>query len=127
VQSTKPDLLRSESLDRVQELPSEPQSKRRVQAGFSEQLMTEIAKKCDYEIVARAQLDERAPRYSPIPETLGPKIRGFIESNYPNGLFTHQAEAIKALLGGSDVCLATSTASGKSLVFDSYRENLKDG
>jgi DEAD/DEAH box helicase domain-containing protein len=36
---------------------------------------------------------------------------------WPGGLYRHQAAALQAFLDGSDVCLATSTASGKSLVF----------
>jgi len=35
----------------------------------------------------------------------------------PNGIYRHQKEAIQAFLNGQNVCLATGTASGKSLAF----------
>jgi superfamily II DNA/RNA helicase len=38
-------------------------------------------------------------------------------SEYPEGIYSHQAQAIELLLAGNDVCLATPTASGKSLAF----------
>jgi DEAD/DEAH box helicase domain-containing protein len=40
-----------------------------------------------------------------------------LAGKYPNGLYGHQERGIRSILGGEDVCLATSTASGKSLVF----------
>ena len=35
----------------------------------------------------------------------------------PNGIYQHQYEGLRAFLDGKDVCVATGTASGKSLVF----------
>ena len=35
----------------------------------------------------------------------------------PSGIYRHQKEAIQAFLNGQNVCLATGTASGKSLAF----------
>ncbi len=40
-----------------------------------------------------------------------------IVSGYKNRVFGHQREAIEAFLAGRDVCLSTSTGSGKSLAF----------
>jgi DEAD/DEAH box helicase domain-containing protein len=53
----------------------------------------------------------------PIPEGLHPKLSRELHRLYPGGLYSHQSEAIRMLAEGSDVCLATPTASGKSLVF----------
>lgn len=36
---------------------------------------------------------------------------------YPKGIYLHQQTALKSILNGENVCLATGTASGKSLVF----------
>lgn len=38
-------------------------------------------------------------------------------SEYNNGIYQHQARAVAASLRGQNICLATPTASGKSLVF----------
>lgn len=59
-----------------------------------------------------------------MPEALQDGVRDFIARQYPKGLFGHQAKAIVAALGGNDVCLSTSTASGKSLVFMALASHL---
>ena len=48
---------------------------------------------------------------------LNTSLQAVLSSQFPKGLYSHQAEAIRAVLKGHDVCLATQTASGKSLVF----------
>ncbi len=44
---------------------------------------------------------------------LGPELAGTLEYD----LFTHQATALEALEAGENVCVATSTSSGKTLVY----------
>jgi len=51
-----------------------------------------------------------------VPAALHPETRARLMAQHHGGLYTHQARAIERGLKG-DVCLATSTASGKSLVF----------
>jgi len=41
----------------------------------------------------------------------------FLKESLSNGIYLHQKEALKAFLGGENICLTTGTASGKSLVF----------
>lgn len=48
---------------------------------------------------------------------LRPETRNMLRHAAPAGIFGHQHEAIAAVLRGEDVVVATSTASGKSLVF----------
>jgi DEAD/DEAH box helicase domain-containing protein len=48
---------------------------------------------------------------------LGAPARNLLACSAPNGVFHHQYEAVAASLAGHDVCVATGTASGKSLVF----------
>ncbi|MGB5218263.1 MAG: DEAD/DEAH box helicase [Smithella sp.] len=43
--------------------------------------------------------------------------RNFLSTTFPDGIYLHQKEAIKAVLGGNNVCMTTGTASGKSLPF----------
>ncbi len=52
-----------------------------------------------------------------LPDALHPTIRQLISGRYPNGLYSHQAAALETSLAGNDICLTTSTAGGKSLVF----------
>ncbi len=62
-------------------------------------------------------LPERPARLAPVPETVSPALAALISQRYPDGLFTHQAEAISKVLRGENVVIATATASGKSLSF----------
>lgn len=55
--------------------------------------------------------------YAAIPVRLHAELRSKLEKRFQSGLYSHQTAAITAALEGQDVCLATSTASGKSLVF----------
>jgi DEAD/DEAH box helicase domain-containing protein len=76
-----------------------------------------LAAQAGYRIVACAELPARAPRLAPVPERLRPTLKEHLVQAWPEGLYGHQAAALEAFLDGRDVCLATSTASGKSLVF----------
>lgn len=63
----------------------------------------------------------REPRAATLvdPQTvpLGEAARTVARELFPRGLFTHQADAVRAVASGADVCLATGTSSGKSLAF----------
>lgn len=89
-----------------------------------EEILLEIERKCrtildstGIETVDQRILPGRAPQYGLLPQELHPDLAQLVGSLAPGGLYTHQAEALAAVLGGKDVCLATATASGKSLVF----------
>jgi DEAD/DEAH box helicase domain-containing protein len=69
-----------------------------------------------YDIRASTTLPGRPAQYATIPNFLHPRIREYLKREFSQ-LYTHQAKGIEACLRGRDVCLATSTASGKSLVF----------
>jgi DEAD/DEAH box helicase domain-containing protein len=76
-----------------------------------------VIEDCGYLICDRHTMPGRNPIFSPSPARLHESLREKLRQLYPNGLYKHQADAIDAILDGKDVCLATSTASGKSLVF----------
>ncbi|MBW2005319.1 MAG: DEAD/DEAH box helicase, partial [Deltaproteobacteria bacterium] len=85
--------------------------------GYTEDSVTDIAIQAGFNINQRFELPGRDAIYQPVPPKLHNELRDLIVSTYPNGLYTHQSKAIEVAMGGEDVCLATSTASGKSLVF----------
>jgi DEAD/DEAH box helicase domain-containing protein len=72
-----------------------------------------------FEISESVTIPERSARRAKVPFGLMPTVRVAIAARYPNGLYAHQAEAIGRSLAGHDVCLATQTASGKTLVYQS--------
>jgi DEAD/DEAH box helicase domain-containing protein len=79
--------------------------------------VTPLAAEAGYQVVARAELEAREPHFATIPDRLVSPLRQHLLQAWPEGLYSHQAAALQAFLDGRDVCLATSTASGKSLVF----------
>lgn len=83
-----------------------------------------IALDAGYRIAATATLEGREPRYASIPQELSPQIGEHLNRTCPGGLYAHQAAALAGYLAGRDVCLATSTASGKSLVFQAAAAHL---
>lgn len=76
-----------------------------------------LAAESGYRVVAGAAEPGKAPRFAPAPECLALPVREQLAETYAAGIYEHQARALEAFVGGRDVCLATSTASGKSLVF----------
>ena len=63
------------------------------------------------------ELQGREARFAPLPGTVSARVAERVAASAPSGLYTHQALSIGRSLEGHDVCLATPTASGKSLVF----------
>ncbi len=70
-----------------------------------------------FALVGQTDLPARAARLVAPPSALDARVRARLEDAYPRGIYTHQAEALGLQADGHDVCLATPTASGKSLVF----------
>src|SRR5688572_5770098 len=70
-----------------------------------------------FDVIETATLPGRTASYAAVPDSLDPRVVATLESWHPQGLYSHQAEALAAATRGEDICLATHTASGKSLVF----------
>ena len=64
------------------------------------------------------RLAYREPSYGRLSHELTPALDRALESHGLLPLFTHQAEAIDAVLDGRDVVVATPAASGKSLCYN---------
>jgi len=69
------------------------------------------------ELAASHTIEGRAAQRRDVPRAILPAVQEAIVRQAPDGLYSHQAEAIELSLGGEDVCLATPTASGKTLAF----------
>ncbi len=64
-------------------------------------------------------LPARPARYADFPEQLQPRlIQALREKRGIHHLYTHQAEAIDAVLQGENICVVTPTASGKTLCYN---------
>jgi DEAD/DEAH box helicase domain-containing protein len=85
-----------------------------------------IAEQVGIRVADRIELPSRQAILVPPPTELHDDVRAYLTSHpkYQRGLYSHQGKAISAVLAGQDVCLSTSTASGKSLVFMSVAADL---
>lgn len=71
-------------------------------------------------VVESMRLPGAPAAYGAVPEVLDARVRQQLARRFPAGIFSHQAKALQLAGQGRSVCLATSTASGKTLVFTSY-------
>lgn len=69
------------------------------------------------EVIDEITLPGKMPKYAPVPNVVDPEVRESLTHACPLGLYSHQAQGLEMVLKGNDLCLATPTASGKSLVF----------
>jgi len=60
----------------------------------------------------------RPARYGGFPKELHPKLVEGLKARGINDLYTHQHDAVEAVLQGGDVCVVTPTASGKTLCYN---------
>lgn len=71
-----------------------------------------------WKVAAEIDLPGREPRYSKLnAASVSRHTLRFVEAQFPKGLYLHQADAIEKFSQGNNVCLATGTASGKTLLF----------
>ena len=67
-------------------------------------------------------LDDEVPareaRFAPLPDDLSPNVRDALHKRGLQQLYSHQAEAYALAAQGRDLCIATPTASGKSLCYN---------
>ncbi len=82
--------------------------------------LAEILTKTTLPSIESTIFSAREAVYAAVPADLHNNLRSELENRFQNGLYSHQAAAINAALQGNNVCLATSTASGKSLVFQAF-------
>jgi DEAD/DEAH box helicase domain-containing protein len=79
--------------------------------------LIEIIRDVGLNISDETEIAGRVPQFVPVPTELHPDVSAYLRGKHSNGLYKHQGVAIVESLKGRDICLSTSTASGKSLVF----------
>lgn len=82
-------------------------------------ILHRIAQSIHLQISEEISFSAKTARFSAIPTGLHSDVKTQINKLYPQGLYAHQAQAIDLGLAGRNVCIATSTASGKTLAFTS--------
>ena len=60
----------------------------------------------------------RPARFGAFPDRLNPKLVEALQRRGISAPYTHQDEAIEAVLAGEDICVVTPTASGKTLCYN---------
>jgi len=69
------------------------------------------------QVEAWERIPARLPRVQDMPDTISAKIKVALHKQGIDHLYEHQAVAIKKILQGENVVVATATASGKSLCY----------
>ena len=82
-----------------------------------DRVLADLAERLRQIAGASRTYDAREPVYAPWPATLDARIIAALEAFAPGGPFSHQRAAIDLALAGKNVCLATETASGKTLAY----------
>ena len=71
-----------------------------------------------HNMTAWKTMPAREARYAGYPERLHPKLVDGLKARGITNLYTHQRDAIDAVLDGGHVCVVTPTASGKTLCYN---------
>ena len=81
-----------------------------------------------WQVAATLTEDGRPPRYDSWERVpCGPNAMRYLKQAFPAGLYVHQAESLRRLATGANVCMTTATASGKSAVFYGRGVDVLDG
>jgi len=68
-------------------------------------------------IVSWTKTPQKAPEFAPFPTQIAAPLVEFLHAHGVISLYSHQYEAVDAILRGEDVVISTGTASGKSLCY----------
>lgn len=79
--------------------------------------LKKIIETSGYSVIDEVKVRGHNAKHGNIPDSLHEDVKEYLKNTYPKGLYSHQSYGIECVIKGEDVCLATSTASGKSLVF----------
>ena len=72
----------------------------------------------EFSVVESFEIPGREARFAEVPQFLhSSPVGSYLASKYPEGLWSHQSQAMEAVGLGENVVISTATASGKSLIF----------
>ncbi|MFN2483329.1 MAG: DEAD/DEAH box helicase [Candidatus Limnocylindria bacterium] len=69
-------------------------------------------------VTAHRTLEPRPPQYAPFPDGIDLRLIEALRSRSIDGLYTHQAAAVRSAAAGRNVCVVTPPASGKTLCYN---------
>jgi DEAD/DEAH box helicase domain-containing protein len=69
-------------------------------------------------ITSWVEIPAREARYEEFPECVDPRIRAALEKRGIHRLYSHQADAVRAIDGGKNIVVVTPTASGKTMCYN---------
>lgn len=69
-------------------------------------------------LTAWKTIPARPARYGVFPDGLDPRLVQALQAKGIHSLYTHQHDAVHAVLEGGDICVVTPTASGKTLCYN---------
>lgn len=69
-------------------------------------------------LTAWKTIPARPARYGVFPDGLDPRLVQALQTKGIHSLYTHQHDAVRAVLEGGDICVVTPTASGKTLCYN---------
>ena len=69
-------------------------------------------------VTAWHTMEKREAQYAEFPDSLDPRMLPALEKHHIHRLYTHQADAFKAVSEGRDIVIVTPTASGKTLCYN---------
>ncbi|KAJ3673082.1 hypothetical protein LUZ60_006456 [Juncus effusus] len=70
------------------------------------------------QIVHIEQIEAKDARQAEFPDSISTKLKEALKQNGISKLYIHQADAVKSVLEGKNVAIATSASSGKSLCYN---------
>ena len=69
-------------------------------------------------VTAWRTIEKRDASYAPFPKELDKRLLPALEKHHIYQLYTHQADAFRAISEGKDIVIVTPTASGKTLCYN---------
>src|SRR5262249_49352882 len=81
-------------------------------------VLASIQSECKANITHLTRIPAQPARFAPMPAEISAELSDVLRQSGIEQLYTHQAQAVGASLGGENVVIVTPTASGKTLCYN---------